>query len=94
MEELDDLDEISLTEPIRTRTDKRRETVKTARRYKAKQNLLCYKHAYSRKQALSQMNYLLSIGQVKFLRTYKCKRCRHWHLTHQEEKGAFKNSVK
>jgi hypothetical protein len=45
----------------------------------------CYKAAYSRKQALTQCNLLLSRGEP-YLRTYKCWRCSYWHLTHLPEK--------
>ena len=45
----------------------------------------CYKHAYSRKQALSKCNELLAMGAAPYLRTYKCPKGGHWHLTHQEK---------
>jgi hypothetical protein len=70
-----------LFEKIHTMTDERRETRK---RVAAKQRKsACYKTAFSRKQALTQKNSLLTRGVAAVLFTYKCKDCGWWHLTHK-----------
>jgi hypothetical protein len=43
----------------------------------------CYKHAYTRKQALGKCNELLAQNAAQYLRTYKCQKGGHYHLTHQ-----------
>jgi hypothetical protein len=88
-QQLDELEDAPLTEPIRTMTDRRREGIKRRRPNRDKTRDRCYKGAYSRKQALTQMNYLLSTGRAKnvaTLRIYKCRRCRQYHLTHKPER--------
>src|SRR6202011_3333682 len=74
-------DDTSRFERIHSKANERREGVK-ARKARAKKGR-CYKQAYARKQALTQCNALLSEGAAPYLRTYKCWRCNHWHLTHQ-----------
>lgn len=39
------------------------------------------KNLYSKKEALTNMNYQLSIGKADTLSIYQCSRCGHWHLT-------------
>ena len=83
MEPLDELEDAPLTEPIHTTRHDRQEVNKKVRAQVAKR---CYKHAYARKQALTQKNTLIKRGYAKYLRVYKCKRCHSWHLTSQEER--------
>jgi len=91
--DIDDLEDAATFEPIHTGVDSRRESKKRvgARRRKGSR---CYKQPYNRKQALTQMNYLLAIKQAPFLRIYECSRCSSWHLTHQPERAHPKSSVK
>jgi hypothetical protein len=68
-------------EKIHTHVHKHRERDK--RTSSAIRRSICYKAAYSRKQALTQQNTLIKQGEATYLRIYKCKFCRYFHLTHQ-----------
>jgi hypothetical protein len=70
-----------LFERIHTHTNEVRESRKNRLQRARKGH--CAKTAYTRKQALSRCNELLSQKVAPYLRTYKCQNCRHFHLTHQ-----------
>lgn len=78
------LEEAPLFEPIRTMVDERRANRKAIARHMRKGK--CAKHAYSRKQALTQATTLMKRG-VPFLRIYKC-RYGFFHLTHKKDRFA------
>jgi hypothetical protein len=78
------LDDMPRLESIRTKPDVRREQRKAM--YAGARKSHCYKHAYTRKQALTQANTLMNEG-APYLRTYKCERCGCWHLTHQAQRS-------
>lgn len=78
---LHELEDQPTFEPIHTLIDERREGRKVVAKRHRKS--LCYKQAYSRKQALTKSSMLVSEGTAKFLRTYKCQKCDYWHLTSQ-----------
>ena len=48
----------------------------------------CGKKQYSKKDALTAVNYRTRKGhnqRAEYLRIYQCKFCNYWHITHQEK---------
>lgn len=85
MNDLIALEEAPRFERIHTMQDQRRENRKVIAHHMRKGR--CAKHAYSRKQGLTQATTLMKQG-VPFLRIYKCTKCDFWHLTHKHDRFA------
>jgi hypothetical protein len=84
MDDFEVLESEARFERIHTKRHERREGIKNVAARLRKGH--CAKRPFSRKQALTSIGAHRRFKGAKFLRSYKCPRCGHWHLTHKPQR--------